>query len=194
MKRLLAALFVASISISARAQDTSHANPEPLPYLSLDCGVGAAEVALGGSRFRSMTGAALGLRHPSGIVITGVMHVFPIPKFRNVGFVTSFEAASLTPDGTVPSTISSDDSPSLFSVVGGPEAQARFGSFVLRGSAVAGFRMISFGDYSWTEPRVAARAQADFVFAGLAFGTFGSVDLVPALGWTWGVSVSFAMF
>ena len=82
----------------------------------------------------------------------------------------------------------------------GPEAQARFGSFVVRASALLGWRDVGFGNYDALDWRLATRAQVDYFFGGqpnslgLALGAFGGVDMLPGLGWTAGVTFSYAMF
>jgi hypothetical protein len=200
MKNVLAALFVIAFATPVLAQDASRASTVVPPVVAVDFGMGASQIGLAHSSFGSVKGVSLGLLHPSGLMFDTTLHVFPF-KLRNIGFVTTAEMLLAGADGTPPSTIGTDQTPTTMSVIVGPEAQGRIDAFVFRAAALAGFRSTSYADFSSTEGRVTFRAQADWVFgdwrkgdAGLSLGTFASFDVVPALGWTWGLSFSWLLF
>jgi hypothetical protein len=211
------ALLLATIAwpTVAWAQDARRATSDVAPWLALDCGLGVAqptvgntnfgELAIGPSRTMPVTGATLGMHHPTGLLAYGTAHVFPF-KLRSFGIVATIETVGLSPDGNTNVNVpisaigGSDNAPTLTSVVAGPEAQARFGSFVVRGSALGGMRMTSYGDFTAYEWRLGFHGQGDWVFggrpgySGLSVGLFAGADVYPSLGWSTGMSVSFAFF
>jgi len=150
------------------------------------------------------TGGALGAPRPIGFVYTMAMHVYPT-SFRAIGLVATSEIGGFTDNMSAATTTFGpvDQSTTFYtSLMIGPEAQLRFGDLLWRGGVLGGFRYAEIGDFSAWEPRVAGRAQVDWVVGGerergaVAFtmGLFGTVDVYPALGWSAGASMTVAAF
>jgi hypothetical protein len=187
----------------ANADDAVRSS-DPLPVMSLDLGIGLTQPTLGSTNFGSVgqtqvTGVMVGVNHPSGFLFYSTLHLFPF-HLRNFGIATVTEVATLSPDAAVSPLVGSSVSyegggPSYFSLLVGPEAQARFGSFLMRGSLLAGTRITTAGDYTATDWRIATHAQLDYIWgSGFSVGVLGGVDMFPALGFSAGVSLSLAMF
>ncbi len=193
----------------AAAQDAHRSTNEAAPFLSLDAGIGLAQSSLENTQFAvfdgqhttyHVTGATLGLRHPFGLLYNATAHIFPF-TFRGVGFVTSFEGVSLNADQSASATpfgnaSTNSNGPSIMGFLAGPEGQVRFGSILFRASGLGGMRATSVGDFTAYEWRLAVRSQADYLFgpSGFTLGVFGGADVYPALGWSVGTSISFAIF
>jgi hypothetical protein len=210
----LAFAFVIIDAPCARAAE--HASPDIVrddATASLDMGAGVMQPNLGQSLFTSLdtwngqhtyyhaTGSALGFAHPMGWIINVTAHAYPF-SFRGFGFVATAEFGTFT--GNTTSGASSfgpvdATNNSYWSVIGGPEAQFRVGSFFARAGLLGGGRYTQIDDFTAFEWRVALRGQVDWIIGderrgGTAFtvGLFGGADVFPALGWSSGMSLSVA--
>ncbi len=209
---LVVATFVAAVTIPslARAQDATHQNAYVLPSLVIDTAIGASAPMLSSTTFHydgfKVTGAQIGMtRGGTSVLFTTTMHTFPF-SIREIGLVATLETLIMnndgsyqTPTGVIGGNNSKDDGPSYYSVQLGPEAQMRFGAFIVRAAALVGWRDVSFQNYDALDWRVGARAQADYQIlgghghdGGMTTGLFANVDALPGFGWSTGVSVSYA--
>jgi hypothetical protein len=186
-------------SVDALAQDARRESVDLAPLFTLDTGLGFSRVTLGSSHFGAVTGSTIGLRQPNGLLIYETLHLFPF-RFRGLGFAATYENVSLTSDATARVTVPTDSdgsqaTPTLNSFLIGPEAQARFGPFLLRGSALGGVRVTNYASFSATEWRLGFHGQADWVVMNfISLGVFAGADVAPGLGWSTGMSFSFGLF
>jgi len=206
---VLASGTIVCVVGNARAQDAERSVAELSPAMSLDLGLGYAQPTLARASFgnvgsTAVTGATLGLLHPSGFLFYGTLHLYPF-HVRSIGIATVTEVVSLSPDGQVSPLVASNvdysnNAPSYFSVLVGPEAQARVSSFLFRGSVLGGMRITTAGNFTAYEWRVGTHAQIDYVWGdephgmGMSLGVLGGVDMFPSLGFSVGGSFSLAMF
>lgn len=206
---LVVAAALACAPAIASAQDATHQNATTLPHLTVETGLGAGAPNLGDTMFSyggvKVTGASLGLLHPTAFLFETSTRYYPF-SIRNFGLLATVEMLLLNGDGGVHDTPTGpvgrgkDDGPTYYSVELGPEAQMRFGSFIVRAAALVGWRDAGVGNYEALDWRVSARTQVDYLFgglpstSGLALGAFGGVDVWPGLGWTAGVTFSYALF
>lgn len=184
------------------------------PVVAVDFGAGIMQPTYAATTFTTLdtfggqrtyyhsTGASLGLVQPVGFLMNMTAHLYPFP-FRGIGFVATGEVGSFTSNlggGSSPFGPVDSSSNTYASGLVGPEAQMRVGSLFVRAGALGGGRYASIGDYSAAEWRIALRGQMDYAFTGeprrgeasLTIGVFGGADLLPAFGWSTGVSIALA--
>jgi hypothetical protein len=190
--------------------DATHQNAYVLPSLAIDTGMGASAPMLSTTTFHydgfKVTGAQIGMpRGSTSAVFASTMHFFPFAT-REIGFIATLELLIMnndstyqTPTGSIGGSTAKDDGPSYYSAQFGPEAQMRFGSFIVRAAGVVGWRDVSFQNYDALDWRVGVRAQIDYQFigghahdGGISGGLFANVDALPGFGWSTGASVSYA--
>ncbi len=178
--------FLSSVAAAQDAPQSPEKAREPLPTLFMTTGGGWA-----GPPIPSMYKAQ---GYSLGELLYGSVHVFPF-RVRELGFVARGDVTMLdSPDGKSP-TIAA---PWIFSVVGGPEAQTRAGAFMFRGALLGGARFYNAGVATIAEPRVLVHTQVEYALGGgssaTVFGFVAGLDLVPAVGWSAGATMSFAIF
>ena len=198
-RAILAGFAIFAAPALAHAQDATRQNALVAPRMTIDMGFGAgspsfATTMLSDGAYR-VSGASLGLAHDTSALFSASMHTYPF-AFRHLGFLATVEMLLMSG----PVSGKDGNGPAYYSVMLGPEAQARFGSFVVRAAALVGWRDLSYGRYDALDWRVGGRAQVDYLFGGhpnslgLTMGVFGGVDALPGLGWTAGATLSYAIF
>ncbi len=210
-----AMLATATSAHAAESKTSSRADiTADTPTWSIDMGAGMMQPSYTNSTFGSLdtwngqhtlyqaNGAALGVAHPLGWNFWGAVHVFPFPV-RVVGLLTTMELGGFGANMTTGQTAFGAIDPSTnfyLSVMAGPEAQLRLGSFLFRGSLLGGSRYTTVADFSALEWRVALRGQIDYVVGderrretALTLGLFGAGDVFPAPGWSTGLTLSLSV-
>jgi len=208
--------LVALVAPRARAEDRRSTADvvQDTSYAQFDMGGGFIQPNFSNTTFTTLdtwngqhtyyhaSGSQLGAPNPMGWIINVTAHLNPF-SFRGIGLVTTAEFGGITgnttqatsPFGAIDATNNS-----YWSVLAGPEAQLRLGSFFARAGVLGGGRYTQIDDYTAFEWRVALRGQFDWVIGDvrrkdttLTLGLFGGADVVPALGWSGGLSLSIAL-